>query len=329
VKELPRRSDVRRHKPRTGITRASGPGSEQLSLGSVDVPRNDSASSGVRACLYLRETALDMPFGLTTPGGEPVNNSSLGELVRLSPVYRALPVWKVAGRLLFNWTSTIQGIPRQIRVAGYFLLYGDSCREEIGTRTDRGSPIRRRVPPASGRWRVRPGGGSHPPAKVVPWGRQGPRHTPAPTSRSEHFWHRERAQNGPKAEELSASYRVGASPRPKIRASTGMQGVQWGLNYSGQMSQKKRRQNAPRTPRRSNDPIDRLRASQEALRRAQGAYEQALRKRSEAIREASEVHSVSDIAEALEISRSKVYEILGRFRTAKVASSPEQPVLPW
>lgn len=73
----------------TGITRMSqGRVCERFSLGSVDVPRNDSASSGVRACLYLREIALDMPFGLTTPGGQPVDNSSLRKLVGLSPVYR-------------------------------------------------------------------------------------------------------------------------------------------------------------------------------------------------------------------------------------------------
>jgi hypothetical protein len=332
--KLPRQSDVRRHKPRTGITRASGPGSEQLSLGSVYAPRNDSASSGVRACLYLRETALDMPFGLTTPGGEPVNNSSLWESSSDFPRFSARCTCMKSGRPVIiqldldnprntppNSSGGVFPFCTAFRVAGY--------RNQDGPRkaypSARASGFRPLARPSR---RGRASG-----ARALPGIRQRPRHTHpnacAGTPKSEHFWHRERAQNGPKAEELSASYRVGPPARSKIRASTGMQGVQWGLNYSGQMSQKKRRPNAPRTTRKSNDPMDRLRASQEGLRRAQGAYEQALRKRSEAIREASEVHSVSDVAEALGISRSKVYEILGRFRTAKVASSPEEPVLPW
>jgi response regulator of citrate/malate metabolism len=95
------------------------------------------------------------------------------------------------------------------------------------------------------------------------------------------------------------------------------------------MAQKKRRQNEPRTPRRSNDPMERLRASQEALRRAQGVYEKALEKRSQAIREASELHTVSEMAETLEISRSKVYEILGRFRAPRRTNAPEEPMLPF
>jgi hypothetical protein len=95
------------------------------------------------------------------------------------------------------------------------------------------------------------------------------------------------------------------------------------------MSTRKRRQKPARAAGTVTDPLERLRRSQEALRRAQDAYEGALRKRSEAIRAAAEVHPVSDIAEALGISRSKVYEILGRFRTPRVANSPEEPMLPW
>jgi sugar-specific transcriptional regulator TrmB len=95
------------------------------------------------------------------------------------------------------------------------------------------------------------------------------------------------------------------------------------------MASKKRRQKPTSPPTRNAGPLDRLERSQEALRAAQTTYERALSKRAEAIREASEVHTVAEVADTLGISRSKVYEILGRFRTPKVANAPaEQPMLP-
>jgi hypothetical protein len=94
------------------------------------------------------------------------------------------------------------------------------------------------------------------------------------------------------------------------------------------MTPKKRRPQKPASTR-NVDPLDRLRRAQDELRRAQSIYDKALKKRSEAVRDAAEGHPVAEVAAALEISQSKVYEILGRFRAPRRTNAPEEPMLPF
>lgn len=62
--------------------------------------RSSSALSAVEACLYPRVSALRKPFGLTTPGGKPVNNSSSR---RIRYFLRGFRRQLSLTRLLFNW----------------------------------------------------------------------------------------------------------------------------------------------------------------------------------------------------------------------------------
>jgi DNA-directed RNA polymerase specialized sigma24 family protein len=94
------------------------------------------------------------------------------------------------------------------------------------------------------------------------------------------------------------------------------------------MAPKKRRPSAA-AQKRSNDPLVSVRRAQNNLSRAQGAYEEAARRRVETIQEAAQTLPVAEIASALGISASKVYEILSRARRPSLTSSPEEPRLPF